>query len=139
MIYNTANPIDAQKARKRLDELMSNRKRIELRECTNRSADQNALFHVWCWVMAQEWGYDDLEDAKDIIVGNLLGYDSKLNPITGEVEQFRRRTSKLTKEAFSSLLDTFKRWAQLDFNTYLPYWKDAGYNEMMEAYSRKNG
>ena len=43
----------------------------------------------------------------------------------------------MTVQELSSFMDRMKAWAATDLGIYLPYWKNPGYEEMIEMYKNR--
>lgn len=139
MLFNLDSPLDQERARVRLESLIARRRVAELTEKTGRkrTSDQNALFHLWVSVIADELGYTDKERCKRDVKRTLLGQREDVNRLTGEVIQADYKTSEMTTQELSALMDKMKAWAQTDLGIYLPYWKDPGYEEMYRQYKNR--
>lgn len=61
----------------------------------------------------------------------------RVDHFTGEVVKDDYHTSGMSTKELSDLMDRMKIWAQTEFGCYLPYWKDPGYEEMMEMYKNR--
>jgi hypothetical protein len=103
-------------------------------EKQKRTPSQNSLFHVWVAVFADYIGYESREECKKDIKRFFLGMRERVNRITGEIENDDFETSKMSTKELSDFMDRFKVWALTEYNCYLPYWKDAGYDEMIAEY-----
>jgi hypothetical protein len=104
------------------------------RKAASRNLSQNALFHLWLSVFAEHIGEPSVEQCKADVKRVLLGTIPHESRITGEIYQVEKSTSKLDKAQFAAFMDKFKAWAMSDFGCYLPYFKDAGYEEMIKQY-----
>lgn len=96
-----------------------------------RNLKQNALFHLWMRVMADELGYPSLEDIKRDVKREILGTREVVNRITAEVQYEDYQTSALTMRQMADFMDKVKIWALTELNVYLPYEGDDGYNELI--------
>lgn len=138
MIVNPTNPFDRERADAYYRKLMSGTDPFELtKKSRKRTLSQNALFHVWCQVLADHLGYVSLEECKSDVKRNLLGMRERVDHFTGEVVKDDYHTSGMSTKELSDLMDRMKIWAQTEFGCYLPYWKEPGYEEMMEQYKNK--
>ena len=108
---------------------------VELTEKkTSRSISQNALFHVWVKVFSECVGETNLDKLKLDIKRCLLGRKVEINSITGEEEVGDYHTSTMSSADMSAFLDKFKAFAANEYNCYLPYVGDVGYEEMLGTY-----
>lgn len=139
MLYDFRSPLDCQKARMRLENLIARQKTVEMTEKTGnkRTSEQNNLLHLWLSVIADELGYTDKEACKRDVKRTLLGTKEDVNRITGEIQNVDYRTSDMTTSELSSFMDKMKAWAATDLGIYLPYWKDPGYEEMYQQYKNR--
>lgn len=83
----------------------------------NRSLDQNALFHRWCHVIANETG-NEMEDVKAALKDRYL----QLRPVrVGKmVRMVRPGTASLTKGEMSLFMDRVMAFAATDLSIQLP-------------------
>lgn len=139
MLYDFNSPLDREKARIRLENLIARQRTVEITEKSGRKRtnDQNALLHLWLSVIADETGYADRERCKRDVKRTLLGQREDVNRLTGEVIHVDYKTSEMTTAELSALMDKMKAWAQTDLGIYLPYWKDPGYEEMYRQYKNR--
>ena len=98
-----------------------------------RNLSQNALYHLWMKVLADEIGFSSPEDAKRDVKRHLLGMREVANQLTGEIEKEDYQTSQFSKAEMSAFMDQVKTWAMADLNVYLPYVGDPGYEELCAA------
>ena len=135
MKYDLSKPFDVAKFDTYSNKLKIAGKKVELIEKRKREIQQNDLFHMWVAVYADFIGDYDYKACKRDIKRHLLGTYERLSKITGKIEYDDFETSKMNVKEMSDFMDKFKIWAQMG-GCYLPYYKDAGYDEMMEQYSR---
>lgn len=140
MIFHTANLFERKKAEVYFNRLVSQKKDIEVKErrrSDKRTLDQNALFHLWVSVIADDLGYTDKEACKRDVKRTILGQKEDVNRLTGEVIQVDYRTSEMTVSELAAFMDKLKAWAATDLGIYLPYWRDPGYEEMYQQYKNR--
>lgn len=139
MIYDLSSPLDQRRICTRIRFLVKNGRTVELTERTGkrRTNPQNALFHTWVSVIADHCGYTDKEACKRDVKRTLLGMREEVNQLTGEVIQVDYRTSRMTADELSALMDKMKAWAQTDLGIYLPYYGDPGYEELELEYRNR--
>lgn len=138
MKFNLANEFDREKFKLRCNALYDKKCSVELTEKKdNRTTDQNSLFHFWIKVFADEVGYLSFEDCKADIKKHLLGMRESINKVTKQTEMRQIDTHTLSVTEMSAFMDKFKIWAQNDYGCYLPYYGDAGYEEMINYYKNK--
>ena len=135
MRYDLSNKLDVAKFDTYSERLKRDGKKVELTEKRKRTLSQNDTFHMWVAVFADFIGETNFEECKSDIKRHLLGMRERYSKITGKVEFEDFETSKMNTKEMSDFMDKFKIWAQQE-GCYLPYWKDAGYEEMMQQYSR---
>lgn len=106
-------------------------------ETISRNLEQNALFHLWMQVLADELGYLSLEDVKRDIKRQILGTKEVVNQITGELTFEDVKTSRMTMKQMATFMDKVKIWALTEMNIYLPYKKDdpSGYSQMYKQFN----
>lgn len=105
-------------------------------ETLSRNLDQNALFHLWMRVLADELGYPSLEDVKRDVKRHILGVNEVVNRLTGELTFEDFKTSNMTIKGMADFTRKVKIWAHTDLNIYLPYKHEPGYDEMVEHYRK---
>lgn len=137
MIYNSSNPFECEKAKIYFEKLLKSGKSFELTEKKKRTNDQNSLLHLWITVIADEFGILEKEDLKRDLKRILLGQKEEANTITGEVQYIDYETSKMSTTELSDFMNKLKIWAQNEHSIYLPYYRDAGYNEMYEQFKNR--
>lgn len=139
MIYDLSSPLDQRRICARVRFLIGKRRTVELTEmtCKRRTNPQNALFHFWVSVIADDLGYTDKEACKRDVKRTILGMKDDVNRLTGEVIQVDYRTSDMTVPELASFMDKMKAWAQSDLGIYLPYYGDPGYEEMYQQYKNR--
>ena len=138
MLFDPKNPYDRCRADTYYKKLMSGTEPFEMTlKRKRRTLPQNALFHVWCQVIADFVGYTSLDECKYDIKKNLLGLRERVDHLTGEIVKDEYHTSEMTVQELSSFMDRMKAWAATDLGIYLPYWKDPGYEEMIEMYKNR--
>ena len=140
MIFHTASDYERLKAEAYFNRLVAQKKDIEVKEkkkSDKRTLDQNALFHLWVSVIADDLGYTDKEARKSDVTRTIHGQKEDVNRLTGEVIQVDYRTSEMTVSELASFMDKMKAWASTDLGIYLPYFGDPGYEEMINAYGHE--
>jgi len=135
MTYNFNIPFDCISAQKRLDFLIAKKAKAEITEKKNkRTLDQNALFHLWIKVFADNIGEHNLDSVKRDVKRTLLGQIEVTNRFTGEIQLIDYKTSVMDTTQMSDFMTKFKEWAFSDYGCYLPDEKDRGYAEMLNNY-----
>lgn len=84
-----------------------------------RSNSQNALFHKWCSVIADEVG-DDIESVKHDLKCMFLGTSEHVSKITGEITQRPKHTSDLNTAEFADLMNKIEAFANSQLGIALP-------------------
>ena len=133
MKYNLSNRFECEKCDVYYAKLKRDGKKIELTEKQKRTLSQNALFHVWVAVFAEFIGEVSIEACKTDVKRYLLGARERVSKITGKTEMEDYKTSEMSTKELSDFMDKFKIWAQTE-GCYLPYWKEQGFDEMIEQY-----
>ena len=89
-----------------------------------RTLSQNALLHAYLQEICDETG-NDLEDIKETLKKKFLTVpvldkdgNIQCNPVTGEVLEYVKDTSKLTTVEMAEFCDKIQIWAQ-DWGIYL--------------------
>lgn len=138
MKFNLSNALDRAKFKLKVNSFYEKKSTVELTEKkTNRTLDQNSLFHLWIKVFADDVGYVSLTDCKADVKKHFLGMRESENKFTGVTEYRQIDTHTLSVGEMSAFMDKFKIWAQNEFSCYLPYFGDAGFEEMNDYYKNK--
>lgn len=101
-----------------------------------RTYQQHKTVWMWFSVFAEYAGYEGRQKAHDDILNYILGKRIVTNKITGEDYEKEWHTSEMSKAELSDFMDKFKAFAMTDYQIYLPYYGDAGYEEMVRQYGR---
>lgn len=134
MKYNPKRQLDIQQAKTYFNRLINGTEVFELRVTKKRNNDQNALLHAWIRVLQDHLGYTSFEDCKRDVIREIIGQRNYRNPLNGKIEQTDFRTSEMEQGEMSDMMTKLKAWAQEDLGCYLPYFKDAGFEELMNTY-----
>ena len=135
MKFNLANNFELEKYKTYSEKLIEKACIVELTEKKKkRTIDQNSLFHLWVAVFADFIGEPSKESCKRDVKRELLGQKVCKNIFTGQSEFEDYKTSEMTTKELGEFMDKFKIWAQTEYGCYLPYFGDAGYEEMIEQY-----
>lgn len=134
-IFKSANTFEAERAKAYVLKLIDQKETfaIETKE-ELRTLAQNALFHLWVKVIADEVGEPSFDRCKRDIKRTILGVKEGVNRFTGEVMVDDYKTSEMSVGELASFMDRMKVWAQTELGCYLPYYKDPGYEEMVNEY-----
>lgn len=82
-----------------------------------RSLDQNALFHGWCGILADHFGYD-FEDMKETLKKKFM--PPRYVEIDGETFEVRRSTANLKTNEMAELCTAIDIWAASEYAIMLP-------------------
>lgn len=135
MRFNLSNPLEASKAKVYLASLIKDcAKSVEITNKRKRTLSQNALFHVWIRCFADFIGETDIDYCRVSVVRAILGQKVKSNKFTNRTEYYDYRTSEMSTEQMTLLLDKFHAWAQTEYNLHLPLPEENGYDDMYNAY-----
>lgn len=143
MILNTMNAFDRKKAEVYFHKLITKRAVIELTEKHKptedelRTKQQNKTIHMWFAVVADDLGYTSTEDCKRDVKRAVLGQQEYFNTITRKIELKDYETHLMNISELANFMNKFKIWAQTELGIYLPYYKDAGYQEMCQMYQNR--
>lgn len=86
---------------------------------TQRSLDQNAYLHAGPFpVLAEELGYESIEDLKLALMGEKWGY--RLDPISGREFPIKPHTSSMTVDECSEFIEWLVVWSQTVHNIRVP-------------------
>lgn len=92
---------------------------VQIREHkSKRSLQQNALYWKWLGIIGDVLGWD-AEDLHESMKQNFIGFDDKVDPVTGKVFQVPRSSKKLGVKKFSEFMDKVYAFAQSE-NITLP-------------------
>ncbi len=84
-----------------------------------RSVDQNAYLHVGPFpVLAEELGYDSIEELKLALMGECWGYHR--DRVSGRDLPIKPHTSDMTVEECTHFIDWLIPWAQVNYNIRVP-------------------
>lgn len=134
MTYDTANPLDAQRALERVTFLIEKKRPLEITDKSIRSLQQNRYLHLLIGLLAIETGntldyvkteYFKKECNADIFV--LKGYDPFLRKETERIKSSR----DVSREEMSVAIDRFRKFcAENGYPTPSP--EDKAYLQMIE-------
>ena len=99
-----------------------------------RSLHASALLHVWIKVFADHIGEPSVERCKTDVKRHILGVKERESKITGKVTAEDYKTSEMTTAELSDFMSKFKIWALCVFDCRLPFWREDGYEQMIEQY-----
>lgn len=121
MKYNLSTELDRQRFSARAAKLLDRGSFVELRDCSNRTVNQNSYLHLLLGVVAMDTG-NDIRYVKEWyfkrLVNPSLFIEKRNDKLAGEIE-YLRSTTELSKEEMSEAIDRFKRWGnENDF--YMP-------------------
>jgi len=121
MKYNLATELDRQRFVARARALLDKQGFVELKDCAQRTLNQNSYLHLLLGVVALDTG-NDLAYVKTWYFKRLVNPDlfivKRRDKYCGEVET-ERSTTELTKEETSIAIDRFKRWGN-ENGFYMP-------------------
>lgn len=128
MIYDASLGFYQEKALKRLEWLIDNKRKFEIREIVPiRTLAQNRYLHLILSWFAFEYGetleYVKVEFFKKIVNPDLFKVEYA-NPVTGEVREALRSSKDLDKSEMTLAIDKFRDWASKEAGIYLPDAKD---------------
>jgi len=134
-IYNSNIEFEAQQSRTRLEYLIKNKKRFELRQIRKgKTLKQNNYMHLICAWFGLETGYT-LKLVKEKFFKTLCNpeiFIIKTKGKLGEIEDLRSWADLNTKEA-TIAIERFRNWSNDEAGIYLPEASEAGYLEHIEA------
>ena len=133
MIYNSKIEIDKQKAMERIEWLIKNERKFEIKEIKHRrTLKQNAYFHLILSYFALEVG-ETLEFIKQEIFKKKVNPDTfrteRKNPKSGKIREDWKSTADLDTKQLSECIDRFKHWTVKNTGIRLP---DANENEFLD-------
>jgi hypothetical protein len=132
MIYNAKSQFEANKARKRLEQLIERGKPFELTDITKRSNSQNSYVHLCLGILALELGYT-LEYVKLNIWKMTwlrdMFYIDEVNKKTGEIYKRVRSSAELSKEEMSKAIEVLLEKASSECGVVLPNPNDQSYQD----------
>lgn len=85
---------------------------------SQRTVSQNALWWVYVTMIANELGYSK-EEMHEVIKFKFMKCE-KVNEKTGEVMQYLKSTTDLSKMDFADLINDLQRWAAESLGIVLP-------------------
>ncbi len=136
MIFNFNNDISKQRAKDRLDWLISHEKKIEMREIrAKRTVNQNSYLHLLLAFFAIEYG-ETLEYTKQFIFKQYVNADifetKHLNKKNGKVRVDWRSSSELNTKEMTDAIDRFKNWSAKTAGIVLPEATDQDYLDYIQ-------
>lgn len=121
MLYDLSDFVSRERFTRRVKSLTEKQARVELREMSNRTLNQNAYLHLILGYFATETGYtlDYVKRCyfKELVNGDIFGTES--DGKFGKVKDLRS-TADLTKEELSRAIDRFRYWSETEAGIYLP-------------------
>lgn len=123
MIYNLANPLDAQNAKTRLELLAKRQCIIELTEKkAKRSLNQNAYLHLILGFFASQTG-NTLEWVKQQYYKKLCNPDlfigEKDDKFLGRIK-YVRSSADLRTDEMNLSIERFRNWSAVEAGIYIP-------------------
>lgn len=122
MVYDLTKPLDRKRFKERANHLYAKGKRVELKEITKRSLNQNAYLHVLLGILAIDQGvkidYVKKNYYKRLVNPDLFVLTVK-DRFLGDVEDLRS-SKVLTKEEMSLSITRLRNWASEELGCYLP-------------------
>lgn len=89
------------------------------KERTNRSIDQNAYLHAVPFpLLAEELGYESIEDLKLALMGECWGYHR--DKVSGKDFPIKPHTSDMSVDECSQFIEWLVTWSQTKFNIRVP-------------------
>lgn len=133
MIYNLSKVIDQNKAKDRIDWLISKGKRIELKEIREkRTSLQNRYFHLLINYWALEYG-ETFEFTKQEVFKRLVNPDTfvttRKNPKSGKEREELKSSADIDTKEMTDCIDRFKNWSVTKTGIRLP---DANEHEFID-------
>lgn len=133
MYYDLSDFVARERFTRRAKALTEKGARVELREQTNRTLNQNAYLHLILGYFATETGYtlDYVKRCyfKELVNGDLFVTES--DGKFGKVQDLRS-TADLTKEELSKAIDRFRFWSETEAGIYLPEADEREYIQSIE-------
>lgn len=124
MIFNFKNDIDIQRAKDRLDWLISKEKKIDIKEIRNkRTTNQNSYLHLILSFFALEYG-ETLDYTKQFIFKQYVNSDifktEHKNKKNGKVRIEWISTAELDTKQMTDAIDKFKHWSAKETGITIP-------------------
>ncbi|OAV67398.1 hypothetical protein Barb6_02349 [Bacteroidales bacterium Barb6] len=94
------------------------------KETSRRTLNQNALFHKWMTILADEFGYTSMDDCKRDVKRKILGQIDFENKFTGQIEMRDFETSKMTTAEMGDFMNKVSIWASTEYGITLPELQD---------------
>ena len=123
MKYDLSTPLHRKQFIAKCNKLLDDKaKCVTLRDESQRTVKQNSYLHVLCRVLAMETGETEYY-AKQVYFKQLANPElfvrESVNKITGEVRQYLRSSSELTRDEMTRAINIFRHWSE-DNGYYLP-------------------
>lgn len=138
MIYDASNEVDIERARVKLQFLISKNKKFELKEIfKQRTPKQNRYLHLILSKFALEYGerleYVKLYFFKEMINPDIFKFDH-INRVTGEVRKAYYSTSDpvITIKLMTLAIDRFRDFSSKEAGIYLPEPSDLNYLDQIK-------
>ena len=114
-LYDTSNGFDANRARARLEHLISRGRLVELADQSVWSGTQNSYMHVCIGIVAMETGYPmdyvKQEWFKKTVNAEIFQDGGFTDRVTGQYVRRWRSSASLTKEEMTLAIDRWRHWA----------------------------
>jgi hypothetical protein len=140
MIFDTNIDFDRQRAITRFNQLVENKRKIELTDIIVRTNRQNNYLHLIISWFAIEYSdkldYCKREFYKKTCNKELFEYE-KTNKFTGEITKEYKSSSELTKEQMTLSITRFRNWSS-ENGIYLPSSDEQGFLQNIEFEIRKH-
>lgn len=140
MFYDTSSQFDLENLKNRLDYLIKNGKKVELKEVLpRRSINQNSYLHLLLCHYAMETG-NTLEWVKIKYFKELLNkdifFETKNDSYLGETFEIKS-TSDLDTATLSRAIDRFIYWSEQECGIYMPRIEDKLFLDSIYYESKK--
>lgn len=136
MIFDATETFDIDRAKERLDWIISKGKRFEIIvKNPRRSISQNAYLHLCLTWFANEYG-ETPEYIKQVMFKQIVNSDifktEHINQKTGEIRDAWKSTSELDTAQSTQAIDRFRNYAAKEAGIYLPEPSDLNAINAME-------
>lgn len=139
MLYDSSNPIDVERAKKRFNSLLSSNKTFELSDKSIRNISQNNYLHLLIHYLAGEIG-ETAEYTKEYLYKIAANKDIFLvySTNTDDNSFYVRSSSSITKEEMTLSIERFRNFASQTYDVYLPAPNEEEYLKHLQMEVQRN-
>lgn len=135
MLYDLDNILDRERFKRRAEQMLQKREKVELTGKSKRSSSQNRYLHLLLGYLAIETG-NTLEYVKEQYykrtVNPGLFVRRKEDTLLGRETEETRSSAELSKEEMTLSITRLRDWSSQEAGIYLPSADEQGFLQMIE-------